>query len=130
MRVSLCGLLSLAVRCCSITISGHALVSASRDYFFFPLSWWPSARLRKSRTEGQTAGREAAEVGFSTTMALRDELLKSIWHAFTALDVDQSGKVSKSQLKVNNSDSVCARARERETENDPYILHLFTVWLD
>uniref|UniRef100_A0A3P8XF12 Switch-associated protein 70 n=1 Tax=Esox lucius TaxID=8010 RepID=A0A3P8XF12_ESOLU len=33
-------------------------------------------------------------------MALRDELLKSIWHAFTALDVDKSGKVSKSQLKV------------------------------
>ncbi|XP_029993252.1 switch-associated protein 70b [Sphaeramia orbicularis] len=33
-------------------------------------------------------------------MALRDELLKSIWHAFTALDVDRSGKVSKSQLKV------------------------------
>ncbi|XP_055365376.1 switch-associated protein 70b isoform X2 [Betta splendens] len=37
-------------------------------------------------------------------MALRDELrgelLKSIWHAFTALDVDQCGKVSKSQLKV------------------------------
>uniref|UniRef100_A0A674PH08 Switch-associated protein 70 n=1 Tax=Takifugu rubripes TaxID=31033 RepID=A0A674PH08_TAKRU len=33
-------------------------------------------------------------------MEPRDELLKSIWHAFTALDVDQSGKVSKSQLKV------------------------------
>ncbi|KAM4629893.1 switch-associated protein 70 [Polymixia lowei] len=33
-------------------------------------------------------------------MWLRDEILKSIWHAFTALDVDQSGKVSKSQLKV------------------------------
>ncbi|CAL8373054.1 unnamed protein product [Arctogadus glacialis] len=33
-------------------------------------------------------------------MALRAELLKSIWHAFTALDVDKSGKVSKSQLKV------------------------------
>uniref|UniRef100_A0A8C6T3J8 Switching B cell complex subunit SWAP70b n=1 Tax=Neogobius melanostomus TaxID=47308 RepID=A0A8C6T3J8_9GOBI len=30
----------------------------------------------------------------------RDELLKPIWHAFTALDVDRSGKVSKSQLKV------------------------------
>ncbi|KAJ3593023.1 hypothetical protein NHX12_005361 [Muraenolepis orangiensis] len=29
-----------------------------------------------------------------------DELLKSIWHAFSALDVDHSGKVSKSQLKV------------------------------
>ncbi|XP_077425051.1 switch-associated protein 70b [Vanacampus margaritifer] len=35
-----------------------------------------------------------------TVMSLRDELLKSIWHAFTALDVDKSGKVSKSQLKV------------------------------
>uniref|UniRef100_A0A8C0XJD9 EF-hand domain-containing protein n=1 Tax=Castor canadensis TaxID=51338 RepID=A0A8C0XJD9_CASCN len=31
---------------------------------------------------------------------LKDELLKAIWHAFTALDVDHSGKVSKSQLKV------------------------------
>ncbi|XP_074522660.1 switch-associated protein 70-like [Halichoeres trimaculatus] len=30
----------------------------------------------------------------------RDELLKAIWHAFTALDVDHRGKVSKSQLKV------------------------------
>ncbi|XP_032376641.1 switch-associated protein 70 [Etheostoma spectabile] len=36
----------------------------------------------------------------------RDELLKSIWHAFTALDVDQRGKVSKSQLKVL-SHSLC-----------------------
>uniref|UniRef100_A0AAZ3R068 SWAP70 N-terminal EF-hand domain-containing protein n=1 Tax=Oncorhynchus tshawytscha TaxID=74940 RepID=A0AAZ3R068_ONCTS len=34
------------------------------------------------------------------SMALRDELLKPIWHAFTALDLDKSGKVSKSQLKV------------------------------
>ncbi|KAJ8406604.1 hypothetical protein AAFF_G00301780 [Aldrovandia affinis] len=33
-------------------------------------------------------------------MGLRDELLKPIWHAFTALDVDKCGKVSKSQLKV------------------------------
>ncbi|XP_070759833.1 switch-associated protein 70-like isoform X1 [Enoplosus armatus] len=39
-------------------------------------------------------------------MWLRDELLKSIWHAFTALDVDQRGKVSKSQLKVL-SHSLC-----------------------
>ncbi|XP_034975248.1 switch-associated protein 70 [Zootoca vivipara] len=30
----------------------------------------------------------------------KDELLKPIWHAFTALDLDRSGKVSKSQLKV------------------------------
>ncbi|CAN0425681.1 unnamed protein product [Lampetra planeri] len=33
-------------------------------------------------------------------MALRSELLKSVWHAFTALDTEKSGKVSKSQLKV------------------------------
>ncbi|MBN3303373.1 DEFI6 protein, partial [Amia calva] len=33
-------------------------------------------------------------------MELRAELLKSIWYAFTALDVEKSGKVSKSQLKV------------------------------
>lgn len=32
---------------------------------------------------------------------LKDELLKAIWHAFTALDLDRSGKVSKSQLKVS-----------------------------
>ncbi|XP_003412054.1 switch-associated protein 70 isoform X1 [Loxodonta africana] len=31
---------------------------------------------------------------------LKEELLKAIWHAFTALDLDHSGKVSKSQLKV------------------------------
>lgn len=31
---------------------------------------------------------------------LKEELLKSIWHAFTALDLDRSGKVSKSQLKA------------------------------
>ena len=31
---------------------------------------------------------------------LKDELLKAIWHAFTALDLDHSGKVSKSQLMV------------------------------
>ncbi|OXB59900.1 hypothetical protein ASZ78_007231 [Callipepla squamata] len=30
---------------------------------------------------------------------LKEELLKAIWHAFTALDLDRSGKVSKSQLK-------------------------------
>ncbi|XP_069030464.1 switch-associated protein 70 [Embiotoca jacksoni] len=33
-------------------------------------------------------------------MWLREEILKAIWHAFTALDVDHRGKVSKSQLKV------------------------------
>lgn len=33
-------------------------------------------------------------------MDLRSELLKSIWYGFTALDLEKSGKVSKSQLKV------------------------------
>lgn len=35
-------------------------------------------------------------------MELRAELLKSIWYGFTALDLEKSGKVSKSQLKVNS----------------------------
>ncbi|XP_066503509.1 switch-associated protein 70 isoform X1 [Hoplias malabaricus] len=33
-------------------------------------------------------------------MVHKDEILKPIWHAFAALDVDRTGKVSKSQLKV------------------------------
>ncbi|XP_073693143.1 switch-associated protein 70 [Garra rufa] len=33
-------------------------------------------------------------------MVSREEILKPIWYAFTALDVDRNGKVSKSQLKV------------------------------
>ncbi|TTK78898.1 Switch-associated protein 70 [Bagarius yarrelli] len=33
-------------------------------------------------------------------MVHRDEILRPIWHAFSALDVDRKGKVSKSQLKV------------------------------
>ncbi|XP_026867531.2 switch-associated protein 70 [Electrophorus electricus] len=33
-------------------------------------------------------------------MVHRDEVLRPIWHAFSALDADRSGKVSKSQLKV------------------------------
>ncbi|KAB5558912.1 hypothetical protein PHYPO_G00022700 [Pangasianodon hypophthalmus] len=33
-------------------------------------------------------------------MVHREEILKPVWHAFGALDVDRKGKVSKSQLKV------------------------------
>ncbi|KAM9772120.1 differentially expressed in FDCP 6 homolog [Syngnathus typhle] len=33
-------------------------------------------------------------------MDFKSELLKSIWYAFTSLDVEKCGKVSKSQLKV------------------------------
>lgn len=39
-------------------------------------------------------------------MDLRSELLKSIWYGFTALDLEKSGKVSKSQLKVSRRCSV------------------------
>ncbi|XP_042153836.1 differentially expressed in FDCP 6 isoform X1 [Oncorhynchus tshawytscha] len=35
-----------------------------------------------------------------STMELQSELLKSIWYAFTSLDMEKCGKVSKSQLKV------------------------------
>lgn len=38
-------------------------------------------------------------------MDLRSELLKSIWYGFTALDLEKSGKVSKSQLKVSEGSS-------------------------
>lgn len=80
--------LSLAARCCSFTISRHAPVAASRDAL---------SRFRKSGTDRV----ESSSRQRFPSMALREELLKAIWHAFTALDVDQSGKVSKSQLKVN-----------------------------
>lgn len=61
-----------------------------------------SASDRQFRqSDAQSATRRPVFSKTSTAMTLRDELLKSIWHAFTALDVDKSGKVSKSQLKVN-----------------------------
>ena len=44
-------------------------------------------------------------------MELRAELLKSIWYAFTSLDVEKSGKVSKSQLKVGQGSGVRARLK-------------------
>nr|XP_046200594.1 differentially expressed in FDCP 6 homolog [Oncorhynchus gorbuscha] len=48
------------------------------------------------REEG---GRERKSYA-AVDMDLRSELLKSIWYGFTALDLEKSGKVSKSQLKV------------------------------
>lgn len=36
-------------------------------------------------------------------MDFKSELLKSIWYAFTSLDAEHCGKVSKSQLKVRQS---------------------------
>lgn len=45
-------------------------------------------------------------------VGLKEELLKSIWHAFTALDLDRSGKVSKSQLKASGAAGPGAARRE------------------
>lgn len=99
MRLSL----SLAARCCSFTLSRHATVA-----FHVTLARGrPSVR----QEESDRRRREQLKSAFFPSMALRDELLKAIWHAFTSLDVDQSGKVSKSQLKVNTvsglSECVC-----------------------
>lgn len=44
-------------------------------------------------------------------VGLKDELLKAIWHAFTALDLDRSGKVSKSQLKARRGAGLGRGAR-------------------
>lgn len=50
---------------------------------------------------GGLQGRRGSRGNTAAAMGgLKDELLKAIWHAFTALDLDHSGKVSKSQLKV------------------------------
>lgn len=49
----------------------------------------------------------------ASAMALRKELLKSIWYAFTALDVEKSGKVSKSQLKVRGIPGAQGRLTHR-----------------
>lgn len=48
-------------------------------------------------------------------VGLKEELLKSIWHAFTALDLDRSGKVSKSQLKASGGRRARWGARGRDT---------------
>uniref|UniRef100_A0AAY4D4A0 Switch-associated protein 70 n=1 Tax=Denticeps clupeoides TaxID=299321 RepID=A0AAY4D4A0_9TELE len=71
-------------------------------------------------------------------MGLRDELLKAIWHAFTALDVDKSGKVSKSQLKVQdnfdrmNFNRMCWTLCARKNLNRNHLLisddDAFKIW--
>ncbi|MCI4379154.1 hypothetical protein PGIGA_G00224640 [Pangasianodon gigas] len=65
-----------------------------------------SARVRGSLCSEQSRSASSFSRAAPLEMGLRDELLKSIWHAFTALDLDKSGKVSKSQLKVL-SHSLC-----------------------
>lgn len=62
-----------------------------------------SGAVRRRRHSGGGSG--AAGAGGPAMVGLKEELLKSIWHAFTALDLDRSGKVSKSQLKASGAAS-------------------------
>lgn len=63
------------------------------------------ARRRRgpARRRQSGGGSGAAAAGGPAMVGLKEELLKSIWHAFTALDLDRSGKVSKSQLKASGA---------------------------
>uniref|UniRef100_M4A7R7 DEF6 guanine nucleotide exchange factor a n=2 Tax=Xiphophorus maculatus TaxID=8083 RepID=M4A7R7_XIPMA len=63
-----------------------------------PVTQGPRVNSRgKKKTD---AYRRKSENNGAAEMDLRSELLKSIWYGFTALDLEKSGKVSKSQLKV------------------------------
>lgn len=61
-----------------------------------------AGRQEAEGLQAQSGWRAVAAAAGAAPQAwsLKDELLKGIWHAFTALDLDHSGKVSKSQLKV------------------------------
>lgn len=69
-------------------------------------------RLRKTVEYKERARRNKS---VDVMMALRAALLKSIWYAFTSLDTEDSGKVSKSQLKVRDKTDGL-RQRERDVE--------------
>lgn len=61
-------------------------------------------------------------------MDLRSELLKSIWYGFTALDLEKSGKVSKSQLKVSEGSSTLKMGKTSYLfVSDVKILRLYGV---
>lgn len=60
----------------------------------------PAAAGAEAEAKAERERRRQAAGGGPAMVGLKEELLKSIWHAFTALDLDRSGKVSKSQLKA------------------------------
>ncbi|KAE8293407.1 Differentially expressed in FDCP 6-like protein [Larimichthys crocea] len=57
-------------------------------------------KKNKNKKKKKKTQRRKPESNPAVDMDLRSELLKSIWYGFTALDLEKSGKVSKSQLKV------------------------------
>lgn len=61
-------------------------------------------------------------------MDLRSELLKSIWYGFTALDLEKSGKVSKSQLKVSEGSSTWKMELEKLFFSCPRTYSSLTVY--
>lgn len=73
-------------------------------------------------------------------MDLKSELLKSVWYAFTSLDVEQSGKVSKSQLKVLSHnlytvlniphDPVALEEHFKDNNNGPVSSHGYMPYLN
>lgn len=82
-------------------------------FFFKDLKWLELTiggaaytDLRWNKVEINGWNRQTDRPAGTNDMWLREELLKSIWHAFRALDLDQRGKVSKSQLKVRSKTSI------------------------
>ncbi|XP_026183202.1 differentially expressed in FDCP 6 homolog [Mastacembelus armatus] len=73
-------------------------------------------------------------------MDLKSELLKSIWYAFTSLDVEKCGKVSKSQLKVLSHnlytvlkiphDPVALEEHFQDDDNGPVSNHGYMPYLN
>ncbi|KAM7367200.1 hypothetical protein PAMP_015118 [Pampus punctatissimus] len=73
-------------------------------------------------------------------MDLKTELLKSIWYAFTSLDAEKCGKVSKSQLKVLSHnlytvlniphDPEALEQHFKDDDNGPVSNHGYMPYLD
>ncbi|KAM9468369.1 uncharacterized protein def6c [Clarias gariepinus] len=73
-------------------------------------------------------------------MDLKSELLKSIWYAFTSLEAERSGKVSKSQLKVLSHnlytalniphDPVALEEHFKDNDNGPVSDHGYMPYLN
>ncbi|KAM3588251.1 uncharacterized protein V6R79_024553 [Siganus canaliculatus] len=73
-------------------------------------------------------------------MDFKSELLKSIWYAFTSLDVEECGKVSKSQLKVLSHnlytvlniphDPVALEEHFQDDDNGPVSNHGYMPYLN
>ncbi|KAI5617882.1 differentially expressed in FDCP 6-like isoform X1 [Silurus asotus] len=73
-------------------------------------------------------------------MDLQSELLKSIWYAFTSLEAERSGKVSKSQLKVLSHnlytalniphDPVALEEHFKDNDNGPVSDHGYMPYLN